>query len=266
MISNIPKQDRNGARTPTDLERRYHFDETEKIAEEANQTASSAINSLENKVDKVSGMGLTHNDFTDSYKQDVDDNTTARHTHTNFTTLEGITDNDISNWNNADTNSHTHSNKNTLDSITSTDVSNWNTASTNSHTHSNKTVLDGITSTKVSNWDTAKTRTDATSYNLADYKVSALTILRSSCIKKNNRVVVNFVGTINMAANTTTTLFNLPEALRPTDTKDFVAFGSTNNNDGYIGYGYLTNAGLFQVRFAQAISSYIRFSFVYDLD
>lgn len=103
-------------------------------------------------------------------------------------------------------------------------------------------------------------------YNLASYKASGLTILRSSCIEKDKRVVINFTGTISMAANTTTTLFTLPEAIRPTEIKDFVAFGQTSNNDGYIGYGQISTEGSLQVRFNTAISSYIRFSVVYDLD
>lgn len=105
----------------------------------------------------------------------------------------------------------------------------------------------------------------ATAYDLSQYKVSDLTILRSSCIEKNKRVCINFVGTLSMAANTTTTLFNFPSALRPTETKDFVVFGQSSNNDGYVGYGYVTPDGLFQVRFNVAISSYIRFSVVYDI-
>ena len=106
----------------------------------------------------------------------------------------------------------------------------------------------------------------SSSYSLSSYKVSGLTILRSSCVIKDDRVCMNFVGTLSMAANATTTLFNLPSALRPTATKDFVVFGQSSNNDGYVGYGYVTADGLLQVRFNVAISSYIRFSTVYDLD
>ena len=69
-----------------------------------------------------------------------------------------------------------------------------------------------------------------------------------------------------MAANTTTTIFNFPSDLQPTATKDFVVFGQSSNETAYVGYGYVTDTGLVQVRFAEAISSYIRFSFVYDLD
>ena len=238
-MKRLSKQDRNGARTASDIERKYAFTKTTQKAEEADKKASSSIATLEDKVDKIDGMGLSQNNFTDAYQIAIDENTIARHKHLN---------------------------KSVLDNITEEEVNNWDSANTNKHTHSNKSTLDNITSTKVSNWDTAKTRTDATSYNLANYKVSGLTILRSSCIKKNNRVVINFVGTISMPANTTTTLFNLPTALQPSTTRDFVAFGQSSNTDGYVGYGYVTEGGLFQVRFNQAISSYIRFSFVYDLD
>ena len=52
------------------------------------------------KVDVVSGKGLSTNDFTDAYKDDVVANTTARHSHSNKTVLDGISSNDITNWNN----------------------------------------------------------------------------------------------------------------------------------------------------------------------
>lgn len=68
-----------------------------------------------------------------------------------------------------------------------------------------------------------------------------------------------------MNANTTTTLFNLPYDLRPFETRDFVVFGQSSNTTGYVGYGYVTPDGLLQVRFNNAVSSYIRFSVTYDL-
>ena len=63
----------------------------------------------------------------------------------NVSTLSGITDTNVTNWNTAYNNNHTHSNKTTLDSITDTKVSNWDTAYDNNHTHNNKTALDSIT-------------------------------------------------------------------------------------------------------------------------
>lgn len=59
------------------------------------------ISTLENgKVDKVTGKGLSSNDFTNTYKDNVDSNTSARHSHSNKSVLDNITSTDISNWNN----------------------------------------------------------------------------------------------------------------------------------------------------------------------
>lgn len=77
------------------------------------------------------------------------------HTHSNLSTLNGISSTNISNWNNAYNSAHTHSNYNVLSGISSSDISDWNTAYNRSHTHSNKSVLDGISSSDVSSWDTA---------------------------------------------------------------------------------------------------------------
>lgn len=251
----LKRQDRIRTRTPEEIRRRYKLQEIEPTVEEVEQLkklivvdsslSTTSTNSVQNrvitqalntKVNKETDKGLSTNDFTDEYKNNID-------------TLI--------------TNNHTHNNKSILDTINQTLINNWNGAYTNSHTHSNKSVLDSITQASINEWNSKAT---SNSYNLASYKVSGLTILRSSCIEKNNRVVINFVGTISMAANTTTTIFNLPAAIRPKTTKDFVVFGQSNNTDGYIGYGYVTETGLTQVRFNTAISSYIRFSVVYDLD
>lgn len=64
-----------------------------------------------------------------------------------WTTLNAkanTSDLNISNWNTAYNLSHSHSNKSTLDGISSYDVSDWNTAYSRSHTHSNKSYLDNI--------------------------------------------------------------------------------------------------------------------------
>lgn len=54
---------------------------------------------LAEKVDKETGKGLSSNDFTNTYKSNVDSNTSARHTHTNKVVLDGIASSDITNWN-----------------------------------------------------------------------------------------------------------------------------------------------------------------------
>ena len=58
---------------------------------------------ISGKVDKETGKGLSSNDFTTTYKNDVDSNTSARHTHSNKTVLDGISSSDITNWNNKST-------------------------------------------------------------------------------------------------------------------------------------------------------------------
>ena len=57
-------------------------------------------NTVGDKVDKVSGKELSSNDFTNDYKLNVDNNTSARHTHSNKTILDDIDSTDITNWNN----------------------------------------------------------------------------------------------------------------------------------------------------------------------
>jgi hypothetical protein len=59
---------------------------------DANKPVSTATQEeLDKKVDKVSGKGLSTNDFTNTYKSNVDANTSARHTHSNKETLDATT-------------------------------------------------------------------------------------------------------------------------------------------------------------------------------
>ena len=216
MAKDLLKQDRSGTRRPADVERKYRLgiidpmeEDVEKLKEmnEVDSFLSTSsvhpvqnkviTNALNGKVTKEEGKGLSTNDFTNAYKDLINTTSGSSHTHTNKSVLDSVTQSVV-------TNSHTHSNKSVLDNLTQTVIN-------NSHTHSNKSVLDSITQTKINNWDNASSGgSSSSSYNLASYKVSALTILRSSCIVKNDRVCINFVGTISMNANTTTTIFNLP--------------------------------------------------------
>jgi hypothetical protein len=91
------------------------------------------------------------------------------HTHTNKSTLDGITDALIGQWNTAYgwgnhalagyLKSFTETDPifvaSVAHGIAATDITNWNTAYNNNHTHNNKSVLDGLTSDLVSQWNTA---------------------------------------------------------------------------------------------------------------
>lgn len=279
------KQDGCVPRTPLDVDRRYKAvpGDVEKIQEqmeglEVDDTLStSSTNSVQNKVitealntkvSKVAGKDLSSNDFTDEYKDKMDNFVPSTNDFTDeykqkLDNMNEFTDTEKTKLSNIEANAQV----NVLEKVY---------IAGEELTPTNKAVniyVDSYTSKYSTNPVQNKAittyvneKTEATTYELSSYKVSSLSILRSSCIVKNNRVCINFVGTLSMNANATTTLFNLPAELRPTATKDFVVFGQSNNNDGYVGYGYITSDGLTQVRFSEAISSYIRFSVTYDLD
>lgn len=76
------------------------------------------INSiLSNKVDKITGKGLSTNDYTNDEKTKVADNTSARHSHSNKALLDTY-DQTNANIKDAVTKKHSHSNKTVLDNTT----------------------------------------------------------------------------------------------------------------------------------------------------
>lgn len=103
-MANLPRQDRNGVRTPQDFERKYRLNKTKeemkeqsktivKQGEELKQQSRSLeelSDELNNKVNKEEGKGLSSNDFTDEDKEKLDGITT--HSHSNLTTLNKITE------------------------------------------------------------------------------------------------------------------------------------------------------------------------------
>lgn len=251
------KQDINMSRKPVDLETKYQLTEINPMKQDVEEIKEKVVvdsflsttsthsvqnkvitEALNNKANKEEGKGLSTNDFTDEEKNKL-------------TTIEA------------------NAEENKIEKIY---ISGEELSITNKgvNIYVDDYVSDystnPIQNKVIKSYVDEKTGSSSSTYNLANYKVSGLTILRSSCVVKNYRVCINFVGTISMNANATTTIFNLPSAICPMATKDFVVFGQSSNNDGYIGYGYVTADGLMQVRFNTAISSYIRFNFIYDLD
>lgn len=125
----MKKQDMNGVRTPLDVERRHKLGaipglekDVSDLQEEVivdSQLSSSSTHAVQNKVitqnftslsnnkvDKVTGKGLSSNDFTDSEKASI-------HTHTNKTILDGITQSKIDQWD-ANSNTDVYSTSETL--------------------------------------------------------------------------------------------------------------------------------------------------------
>jgi hypothetical protein len=259
----LPKQDRNGARTPTDIERKYKF----KVLEEVGDYGEEIELLKRNKVDKVAGKNLSTNDFTNGYKTQVEENTQARHTHDK-------TDEELTG---AVENAHTHSNKALLDTYNQTNANIVN-AINNSHKHSNKSLLDSYTNSNSditnaindshyhSNQDYLDDITGGTSsISLSSYLGSGFSLLRGTCVVKNRRVCINAVVSGAIGSRTTATIFDLPNSLSPSSQKDGVAFGTTSSGST-CGWYNVSTSGVVSVWYPEAVSTYTRVNIVYDLD
>lgn len=256
------KQDRTGTRTSEDLRRRINIKGIDEAVKETDKN-NEAVKEMETRVNGISEsldntrknyVSTQQQTFTEEQKTRARNNIGAGNSSFSgsYNDLDDVPTNIVKDSNYVHTdNNFSNLYKNNVDANTS-----------NRHAHSNKSVLDGITAEKIEIWDLAG---QSETYFASSYAESGVTVLRGNIEVKNNRVCFNFVGTKSIQANVTTTLFTLPSNLRPIETRDFVCFGQSSNNDGYIGYGYITSDGLLQVRFNTAITSYIRFSFVYDI-
>ena len=262
-MKNLAKQDRNGVRTATDIERRYPLGTLDEIGD-----TEERLNDLENnKVDKVAGKDLSSNDFTNGYRTQVEENTKARHTHNK-------TDEELSG---AVEDSHTHDNKELLDSYTNSNQ--YLTEAVNKrHSHGNQTLLDSYTQTNANIADAVSKRHSHSNkgfldsiaggtslFYLDNYTSSNFSMLRSTCVVKNRRVCINLVGSMSISARTTATILNLPASLYPSSQKDGVAFGTTSSGST-CGWYNISTSGVVSVWFPEAVTTYVRTNIVYDLD
>lgn len=123
----------------------------------------------------------TDNNFTDTYKSNIEANTTAKHTHSNKSVLDDISSTDITNWNNKSNFSGSYedlSNKPTIPSeVTETTVSNWGfTKNTGTYSKPSggipKTDLSSDVQTSLGKADTALQDRDLVDYELKPDVVS----------------------------------------------------------------------------------------------
>lgn len=77
--------------TKVDLSEYAKVADLNKVSEDVSSIKTSVSTLQTSKVDKVTGKDLSTNDFTDNYKTQVDNNTSARHTHSNKTILDATT-------------------------------------------------------------------------------------------------------------------------------------------------------------------------------
>lgn len=102
--------------------------------------AATIMNELAGKVDKVSGKQLTSNDYSDSEKAVVADVNAKKHTHSNKSMIDKITQGLLDNWSAA----YTHI-SDAVKHITAAERTSWTDAYSKRHEHGNKTVIDKVT-------------------------------------------------------------------------------------------------------------------------
>jgi hypothetical protein len=176
LATTYPQPDDGWTVNVKDTDYTYRWSGTAWIAISANAIpkATQSVDGLLSKEDKTA----------------YDDTNAKKHTHSNKSTLDKLTETLLTNWTDAYNKRHTHANKSVLDGITQALIDKWNSALTalpththtksqitdmptkvsqftndagyitqadvdtsQSHTHSNKTVLDKITQTLLDTWN-----------------------------------------------------------------------------------------------------------------
>lgn len=131
-----------------------------------NPDAITAINvTLSNKVDKVSGKGLSANDLTDILKTAYDAAVADKHTHANKATLDSITSQNKTDYDTAVTKAHEHTDLATLNVLTAI----W------------KAAVDDVVSRLAAKWY-------GTDINLNQIGLTHLTATLQQLIGSNNNI------------------------------------------------------------------------------
>mgnify|MGYP002601593988 CR=1 FL=1 len=151
----------------------------------------------------------------------------------------------ISNWNAAYNSAHTHSNLSTLNGISSTNINNWNAAYNSAHTHSNYNVLSGISSSDVSSWDSAYNSSHSHS-NMGYLNVINQSLSNSSSPNFRNLTVdLNIVAEEDIYANNNMYTQTL-RAYTAVNTKDVTASGNVKAQGDVIAYSTGTASAPFK--------------------
>ena len=151
----------------------------------------------------------------------------------------------INNWNNAYNSAHTHSNLSTLNGISSTNISNWNNAYNSAHTHSNYNVLSGISSSNISNWNSAYNSSHSHS-NMSYLNVINQSLSNSSSPNFRNLTTdLNIVADEDIYANNKMYTQTL-QAYTSVITKDVTASGNVKAQGDVIAYSTGTASAPFK--------------------
>lgn len=153
LATTYPKPDDGWTVNVKDTDYTYRWSGTTWIAISANAIpkATQSVDGLLSKEDKAA----------------LDDTNTKKHTHSNKSTLDKLTETLLANWTDAYNKRHEHGNKSVIDKITqtlldnwtaaythigdavkhitATERANWNDANSKKHTHENKSIIDKLT-------------------------------------------------------------------------------------------------------------------------
>ena len=104
FVKNITQNDINNWNNKSDFSGDYNDLDNipnipQKISDLVNDSDFATVDDLNAKVDKVEGKDLSTNDFTDNFKNDINQNTQNRHSHSNKSVLDSITAEDVEKWN-----------------------------------------------------------------------------------------------------------------------------------------------------------------------
>lgn len=185
LATTYPKPDDGWTVNVKDTDYTYRWSGTTWIAISANAIpkATQSVDGLLSKEDKAA----------------LDDTNTKKHTHSNKSTLDKLTETLLTNWTDAYNKRHEHGNKTVIDKITQTlldnwtaahthisdtvkhitasERTNWNDADSKKHTHTNKAVIDKITQILLDNWSAAYTHiSDAVKHITADERTTWNTV------------------------------------------------------------------------------------------
>ncbi|MCD7966864.1 MAG: hypothetical protein LUG90_14020 [Clostridiaceae bacterium] len=185
LATTYPQPDDGWTVNVKDTDYTYRWSGTAWIAISANAIpkATQSVDGLLSKEDKAA----------------LDDTNTKKHTHSNKSTLDKLTETLLTNWTDAYNKRHEHGNKTVIDKITqtlldnwtaahthisdsvkhitATERTNWNDADSKKHTHTNKAVVDKITQIFLDNWSAAYAHiSDAVKHITADERTTWNTV------------------------------------------------------------------------------------------
>jgi len=221
---------------------------TDNLNKEINRAtnAESTISSNLNKeIERAKAKESSIENDLNTNRPNWNDAFNKRHTHSNKSIIDAITQVLINNWNAA----FTHI-SDIVKHITATERANWNDANSKKHEHSNKSIIDTITSALINNWnsafthisDTVKhiTSAERTLWNTVSNKldkggnaVSASKLQTARNIRISDNIIgdANFDGSANITINARLTRQDL--------TGKTIDLNTLNHSDGTFSRRYI---------------------------